>query len=253
MTPPRTVQEQFGPVATEYAAFDYHASGPDLAVMLEAARMSGRERVLDVGSGPGHTALLFATQADRVVASDPTRAMLAEGQRLASERGVGNIEFEQAMAEDLPFPNGHFDRVTSRQSAHHYVDVGAAMQEIARVLAADGRFLLIDSISPENDEFDAFLNRIERLRDPTHVRDHRVSEWRGFFADVGFELEEHASWDIPLGFDAWVARARTPEDSIVSLQTCLAEASRRVRERFGVDDDGNWSVPISLMIGTPRH
>ena len=59
--------------------------------------------------------------------------------------------------------------------------------------------------------------------------------------------------DLPLRFDAWVARSRTPEDSIASLHACLREASPRVRERFGVEDDGSWSVPISLMIGTPRH
>ncbi|HEB88047.1 MAG TPA: methyltransferase domain-containing protein [Deltaproteobacteria bacterium] len=253
MATSRTIEEQFGPVAAEYAAFDYHASGPDLAVLLEAARMSGRERVLDVGSGPGNTALLLAPQASRVVALDPTGPMLAEGRRRAIERGLDNVGFERGMAEDLPFPEDHFDRVTSRQSAHHYADVQAAMREIARVLTADGRFLLIDSVSPEDDEFDAFLDRIERLRDPTHVRNHRVSEWRAFFDDVGFDFEERAMWTLRLDFDAWVARSRTSLDAVASLRACFREASARARERFDVDRHGNWSLPISLMVGTPRR
>ena len=72
----RSVQQQFGPVAEAYATFNYHAAGPDLAPMLKAGELAGHERVLDIGSGAGHTALLFATEAREVVASDPTAAML---------------------------------------------------------------------------------------------------------------------------------------------------------------------------------
>jgi len=245
----RSVQQQFGPVAEQYAAFDYHAAGPDLAPMLEAGQMTGQERVLDIGSGPGHTALLFATQALEVVASDPTQAMLDQGKRLASERGLQNISFECTSAEKMPFADGAFDRVTSRQSAHHYADVPAALREVARVLAPDGKFVLIDTFSPEDDEFDGFLNRIELLRDSSHVRDYRVSDWREMFAEVDFELIDVAAWDIPLDFEDWVTRSRTPDEEVTALRQSFRTASSRVRERFSVDEHGNWSVPIGLVVG----
>jgi ubiquinone/menaquinone biosynthesis C-methylase UbiE len=213
--------------------------------------MSGQERVLDIGSGPGHTALLFATEAREVVASDPTEAMLDQGRRLAAERGLDNIRFERTTAEKMPFPNDSFDRVTSRQSAHHYADVRAALGEVSRVLSASGRFVLIDTFSPEDDEFDTFLNRIELLRDSSHVRDYRVSEWREMFEAVGFELEDLASWNIPLEFEDWITRSRTPDDEVAALRSCFETASARVRERFGVDDRGNWCVPVGLVVGTP--
>jgi len=249
----RSVQEQFGPVADQYAAFNYHAAGPDLAAMLEAGRMSGQERVLDIGSGPGHTALLFATKAREVVASDPTKAMLDQGRRLADLRGLDNIRFEQTTAEKMPFADDSFDRVTSRQSAHHYADVPAALREVARVMSRSGRFVLIDTFSPEDDEFDTFLNRIELLRDSSHVRDYRVSEWRETFEEVGFDLEDLASWDIPLEFEDWVIRSRTPDDEVAELRSCFDSASARIRERFGIDDRGNWSVPVGLVVGVPRR
>ena len=63
MSTQRTAEEQFGPAAAEYAVGSYHATGPDLQPMLEAGAMQGHERVLDIGCGPGHTALLFATRA----------------------------------------------------------------------------------------------------------------------------------------------------------------------------------------------
>jgi SAM-dependent methyltransferase len=249
----RSVEQQFGPVADQYASFNYHAAGPDLAPMLEAGKMSGQERVLDIGSGPGHTAMLFATKASEVVASDPTEAMLDQGRRLAAERGLDNILFERTTAEEMPFANRSFDRVTSRQSAHHYADVHSALREVARVLSPSGRFVLVDTFSPEDAEFDGFLNRIELLRDSSHVRDYRVSDWRNMFEAVGFELEDVASWDIPLEFEDWVTRSRTPDDDVAKLRSCLEAASERVRERFRVDEQGNWSVPVGLVVGLPRR
>ncbi|MFQ5478308.1 MAG: hypothetical protein ACE5E4_06800 [Candidatus Binatia bacterium] len=61
---------------------------------------------------------------------------------------------------------------------------------------------MIDTLSPEDDELDAFLNRIELLRDPSHVRDYRVSDWREMLAEVGFELEDLEAWNIALEFEA---------------------------------------------------
>ncbi len=246
----KAATEQFAPIAAEYARFSYHAAGPDLAPMLAAGEMSGEESVLDIGSGPGHTALLFAPHAREVVASDPTREMLEQGQRLAKERGLENLRFECTGAETLPFADDSFDRVTSRQSAHHYSDLAAALREVARVLRPGGRFVLIDTVSPEDDDCDAFLNEIEWLRDASHVRDYRVSEWSGMLDAVGLESRHLADWDIPLDFADWVTRSRTPDEDVARLRARFAGASDPVKQRFAVDDACNWSVPIALVVGT---
>jgi len=248
----KSATEQFAPIAAEYARFGYHAAGPDLAPMLEAGAMTGEERVLDIGSGPGHTALLFAPHAKEVVASDPTEAMLDEGRRLAKERGLANVSFECASAEALPFADASFDRVTSRQSAHHYVDLPAALREVARVLRPGGRFVLIDTVAPDDDEVDRFLNDIEWLRDPSHVRDYRVEEWREMLADVGMQQHHLQDWDIPLEFEAWVTRSRTAVDRVEALRERFAKASLPVRERLGIDQACNWSVPVALMVARFR-
>src|SRR5574338_473284 len=88
MSAPRSVsasiQERFGRAAAAYAVSRVHRGGPDLDAMLAAARLSGRERVLDLGCGPGHAAAAFAPVAAEVVGLDLTAPMVEEARRMAS-------------------------------------------------------------------------------------------------------------------------------------------------------------------------
>jgi len=248
MTEKRTVVEQFGPAAADYATFSYHAAGPDLAPMLAAAELRGGERVLDLGCGPGHVALLFAPHVSEVVALDPTEAMLVEARRLAGERRIDNVRFELGRAEAVPGPEAAFDRVVSRQSAHHWGDIRRAVGEIGRVLAPGGRFVLIDTFAPEEPSLDGFLNRVELLRDSSHVRDYTVSEWRSMLADVGLEMEEAGTWNIPIEFDSWLRRSRTPETEIAELRRCFGDASPAQRETFEITADRGFRIPVGLIV-----
>ena len=45
------------------------------------------------------------------------------------------------------------------------------VQEIARVLTADGRLLVVDNTSPDDPATDRWINIVEQLRDPSHVRE----------------------------------------------------------------------------------
>jgi len=184
-----SVRTQFGRAAGDYATCHIHADGPDLPAMIAAASLDGRERVLDVGCGAGHTALAFAQHADRVEALDLTPDMLRETARLARERGLDNLSTRLGDVERLPYAAGSFDVVTCRQCAHHFPHPDAAVAEIARVLAPGGVFLLLDSVAPEDPKQDTFLNTIELLRDPSHVRDYSISQWLAVLARHGFEAE----------------------------------------------------------------
>ena len=121
-----SIRDRFGPAAAAYAQSAVHG-GPDLDAMLAAGELEGRERVLDVGCGPGHTALAFARRVAEVVALDLTAPMLEQAQRLADERGLRNVRFERGDAAALPCGSDAFDVVTSRLSAHHYARPDAAV------------------------------------------------------------------------------------------------------------------------------
>ncbi len=247
-----SVEKQFAAVAANYASHPVMASGPELRRMVELGVQSGAERVLDLGCGAGHTALAFAPRVAEVVAVGLAGAMLAEGRRLARERGIGDVDFRVGDVERLALPDASFDVVTSRFSAHHYAAPEKALAEAVRVLRPGGTFLLVDSVAPEAHVCDSYLNAIEVLRDPSHVRDHRVSEWEAMFSAAGLTPVLHQRWGLELDFDSWVERIGTPDSEIAALRRMFDRAPAEVREALVIGSPGpyDFSMPLALLQGS---
>jgi len=244
----QAIQDRFGAAAARYAVSAVHRGGPDLGAMLAAGVATGRERVLDVGCGPGATALAFAERVASVVALDLTPAMLAQAQELAAERGLANVRFEQGNAARLPFPDASFDVVTSRLAAHHVADPQAMVREAARVLAPGGTFLLSDAIAPEDPARDTFLNAFEVLRDPSHVRDHRISEWQAMFRAAGLAPSCLGRFDIHQEFEPWVARIGTAPDAVIGLRALCDAVPDEVRGHFAIRAFGDYAFRLDCAV-----
>lgn len=244
------VQRQFGNVAANYLTSAVHARGQDLSVMVESARLSGSERVLDAGCGAGHTALAFAPHVREVVALDLTPAMTEQVRRLAAERRQNSVAVCRGDVERLPFAPGAFDLVVSRYSAHHWPDPAVALCEFARALKPGGRFMLGDVVAPDAPTQDTFLQAVELLRDPSHVRDHTCNQWLALFQQAGFAPEVVFTWDIFLEFDDWVARMATPHHSVAMIKTLFDGAPAEVRAAMQVQPDYSFTIRGTLLRGT---
>jgi SAM-dependent methyltransferase len=97
----------YDPTIYQGAAAHYRygrpAYSPQLeTVLTEELGLNGAGRLLDGGCGPGILTVRFAHLFQEAVGLDPDAAMLAEGRLLAEERGIANIRWVQARAEDLP-------------------------------------------------------------------------------------------------------------------------------------------------------
>lgn len=241
------VAAQFGSTAHTYLTSAVHAQGEDLKIIQKTVRRYTAPRVLDLGCGAGHVSFAAAPFAQSVTAYDLSPHMLAVVAQVASERQLVNIETRQGPAETLPFEDASFDLVVTRMSAHHWLDVPAALKEVARVLKPDGTALFVDIIAPEIPLHDTTLQAIEILRDASHVRDYRISEWADMLLQAGFAQECHTPWKLALNFDEWTARMRTPAERVLAIRSLLDSASDETRIYFSVQPDYSFSIDATLF------
>lgn len=118
------------------------------ARLLDLARLSPGESVLDVGCGTGTLAIAARQRvgpAGEVWGVDPSPEMVARATRKAAKAGV-DVRFETGALEELPLRDGGVDVVLSSLMLHHLTDDGRVqgMGEIVRVLKPGGRFLAVD-------------------------------------------------------------------------------------------------------------
>jgi SAM-dependent methyltransferase len=248
----QAVQAQFGATAEAYVSSPTHANGADLQRMVELARLRGDERVLDIATGGGHTALAFAPHVREVVATDLTPQMLAAAARFITSQGVANVRFERADAEALPFPAAEFDVVTCRIAPHHFGDAARFVREVRRVLRPGGVLLLVDTIAPDDPALDALINAFEQLRDPSHVRNYTLREWQAFCLAAGLRVAHSEIWTKTLPFVDWCQRANVSPATQAELERRLLTASSEARAAFEVAVvDGRvtaFGLPAALLL-----
>jgi SAM-dependent methyltransferase len=247
----RLVEAQFGPQAAAYVASPVHAQGEDLRQLAGIAAAVPAARVLDLGCGGGHVAFNVAASAREVVAYDLSADMLAAVAAEARARGIGNLRTEQGPAERLPFRDGAFDVVLTRFSAHHWSDVDAGLREARRVLAPGGRAAFADAVAPEAPLLDTFIQSIELLRDPSHVRDYRVSEWQAKLAAAGFRPGAVTRRRLRLDFASWIQRMRTPPLHAEAIRALMARMSAAVTDHFAIEPDGSFMLDTMVIEALP--
>lgn len=234
------VQRQFGDKAAAYATSKVHADPTSLARLVEVVQPAAEWRVLDVGTGAGHTAHTFAPHVRQVVASDLTPPMLVKTVELARDRELANVLAIGADAEGLPFPGDAFDLVTSRMAAHHFPRIDYFLAEAARVLRPGGVLLLVDNVVPGSTrrgkkarlqrEAGRYVNAFDRLRDQSHQCCLSIYEWREELFGAGFAIEHEEVVRKELDFGAWTARMHVAPADVTRLRAMLHQAPKEVLE-----------------------
>jgi len=203
--------------AEAYRQSAIHAGGEDLDLVVAWCEPAEGVDVLDVATGGGHVARKLRDAGANVVTVDPAPGMRAD---------------VIAPADHLPFADSSFDAVACRLAAHHFPDVLAAVKEMARV--ARSRVVICDNtfVSESSEEAD-------RVRDPSHVRNYGVAEWRSFFELAGLDNADEALMQRPLEIEPWLARVE-----------CAGAEAQRVRELLGDRIvDGVMPLPTLVLKG----
>ena len=146
---------------------------------LALANLRAGQRALDVAGGSGDLAAGLARQVGErglVVLTDINAAMLRRGRdRLINAGCVGNVEYVQADAESLPFPDGSFDCITIGFGLRNVTDKSAALTAMRRALKPGGQLLVLEFSHPKvpglQPLYDAYSFRVLPLLGKLVARD----------------------------------------------------------------------------------
>jgi arsenite methyltransferase len=114
--------------------------------VLKALELRQRERVLDIGSGPGLLAYDMAALVGsdgRVCGIDTSEDMLTMSRKRCADQPW--TEFQKADATNPPYPSDSFDAAVSTQVYEYVADIPAALAELCRVTRPGGRVVVMDT------------------------------------------------------------------------------------------------------------
>ena len=245
------IRDQFTRQAEPFAALRIHSQEQSLAWLAEELRLSGHERVLDAGCGPGLVACHLAPLAAVVVGVDATPAMVAKAEAVARERGCANVVFQEGVMEQLPFPDQHFDGVVTRYTLHHVLDAASVMSELVRVCRPGGRIVVCDAAPRAacRDAYDAW----ERVRDPSHSSARTPGELVGL-ASARLRDVSYRSFRLAADVEQLIASSFPAPGAREELLACMRADIGRDALDMGATSDTEgrlkMSFPIMVVAGT---
>jgi len=190
------IVEQFTRQATPFSTARTIANEEALRRLIEACAARPEDTLLDVACGGGLVVCAFAEIVRRAEGIDITPAMLDRARALAAEKGLTNTHWRQGDVLPLPYPDASFTLVTSRFTFHHFQDPLGVLREMTRVCAPGGRIAVVDTDAPADRAKAAEFNRLELLRDPSHVRAMPGAELIGLFRSAGLPEPRRSGYEL---------------------------------------------------------
>ena len=231
------IVEQFTKQAVPFSTAPGVRDEEALRLLVEFTGAGPEDTVLDVACGPGLVVCALAAVVRHATGIDVTPAMIERARALAAEKGLANVAWEVGDVLPLPYPDGVFSLVVSRFAFHHFPEPRAVLAEMKRVCAPGGRVALVDVAASEDPAKAAALNRMEKLRDPSHVRALTLAEQQALFPDVGLPAPRAAFYQLKSELEGLLERS-FPEPG----------DAERIRQMFVESLDGD-----GLGLGTRRR
>jgi len=215
------VREQFRLQAETFTDSGFAARG--LGWIVDELAPSNSDQVLDVAAGAAHLGRALAPRVSHVSALDLTPEMLEQGRQLAKAGGLRNIAFLLGDAAALPWIDGQFDLVACRLTLHQVADPAAVVREMLRVARPGGRVAVIDLTAPDDASVAAEMNRIEKLRDPSHGRTLSERDTHLLLTATGAAVVHCSRHDQPVDVEDWMERTATPAATRALIRARFAQ------------------------------
>jgi ubiquinone/menaquinone biosynthesis C-methylase UbiE len=240
-------------------------------VVVQAAQIRPGQRVLDVAAGAGNATLPAAATGAQVVACDLTPELLLAGAQAAEQRGL-SVEWVEADAEALPFPDADFDAVISVVGAMFAPHHQQTADEMLRVCRSGGRIAMINwtpegfvgqlfaTMRPYSPPLPPGADPAPRWGDPDHVRrlftervhdlsfERRALRYPPIFATAA-DLRDYYKACYGPTIGVYRALADDP-DRVTALDRDFTQFLERSDNRSPGARHGAWSAEYLLVTAT---
>jgi SAM-dependent methyltransferase len=243
------ILDQFTRQAVPFATAPSIKDEAALRLVIELSGAGPDDTVLDVACGPGLIVVAFARLVKHATGIDLTPAMLERARAYAAEQGVANVTWRQGDVLPLPYPDGAFSIVSSRFAFHHFLDPLAVLQQMARVCTPGGTVIVVDS-APAPDKADAF-NRMEVVRDPSHVRALPLAEHLDLFRRAGLPEPRVTHYRLEGELESLIARSFPKPGDDATLRRIFADSlagdTLGIQARRDADGRIRYGYPVAVM------
>lgn len=231
----QAAQEQFARRSEHYGKGHILENVEDVEAAIQSITLPAQARVLDVATGAGHTGLFLASLGHDVTLADIAQPMLEKAARTAAERGL-KVKTAQHPAESFPQEDGTFDLVTCRVAAHHFSFPDKFIAETERVLKPGGYFILIDgTVADDQPEAEAWMHRVEKLRDPSHNRFLTPRTWSILCKTHGLDVLAATIFPFKQPDLNWYFEtAATPDENRIKVLQLISGVPESARSLFRV-------------------
>ncbi|MGA5214883.1 GNAT family N-acetyltransferase [Streptomyces cinereoruber] len=221
-----------------------------------AGPLPERPRVLDLGCGPGRSALLLAAEAGaEVTAVDTHEPFLAELRESAAARGLdgtdpgsGSVRALRADMGALPFPDGSFDLVWAESSVF-VLGFDRALAEWRRLLAPGGTLVLTECVWTTGEPGPAARAFWEEHYPLRTVTDNAAAAVAAGYHVLGTLIQPEGDWDEYYG--PLAARAEAADTSVPGMAEAVAGARAEIALRREHGSDYGYAGFV-LRLADPR-
>jgi SAM-dependent methyltransferase len=207
-------------------------------VVVDAAGVTAGDAVLDVATGTGNAALIAARRGARVKGLDLTPKLIAVARERAAAEGA-EIEFVEGNAQELPYGDAEFDRVTSVFGSMFAPDHAATAAELLRVTHPGGT-IAVAAWTPQGLNGQMFAVSAKYMPPPAP----------GFQPPILWGLEDHARAIFP-GGELRFERHTSPIDADSAedwLRYCERVLGPIILARAALEPQGKWEAARAELL-----
>jgi ubiquinone/menaquinone biosynthesis C-methylase UbiE len=245
------VVKQFTEQAEAFATAPAIANAEALRLLVGLSGAGPQDTALDVACGPGLVVCAFAEVVRAATGIDLTPAMIDRARAVQREKALRNVSWQVGDVLPLPFSTASFSIVTCRYAFHHFEQPSAVLAEMKRVCQPGGRIVLADVHTSAHPEEAAAFNRMERLRDPSHVRALPLAELESLLRQAGLELIRQASYSLEFEVEALLQGSLPNPGQADKVRRMFVEELLRPRMGLGTRRVGSaihFAYPIVVLV-----